>query len=115
MNEEINETSWPTFLREYSHRNHGRPTRLGVFGISNGVANDYWIHDGVPVVALDAYSKNGKTTVDIFFDNYTHSIDAAAKVVHVEDNGKDDGLDIMDAEGKTTVLRFESWKVESGN
>ncbi len=113
MNEEIEETRWPIFLREYSNRNQGRPTRLGVFGTSNGAANDYWIHDGVPVVALDAYSKNGNTTVDLFFHNYTHSIDGAAKVVHVEGDEKDDGLDISDAEGKTTVLRFESWKVES--
>ena len=113
MNEEIEETNWAGFLREFSNRNQGRATRLGVFEASNGVANDYWIHDGVPVVALDAYTKNGKTKVDLFFHNYTHSIDDAAKLVHIEDDGKDNGLDILDAGGNTTVLRFENWQVGS--
>ena len=110
MNEEINEMNWTAFMREYSKRNQGRATRLGIFEASTGATNDYWIHDGVPVVALDGYSKNGKFTVDLFFTGFTHSIDGAARIVRIAESGMDDGLDILDAQGRTTMLRFENWK-----
>jgi hypothetical protein len=109
MNEIIDKTDWVDFLRGYSARNQGRPTRLGVFEESDGVINDYWIEDGLPLIAVDAYPDDGETTVDILFDTYTHSIDGAAKLVSIEGDGKDQGLDILDSDGKTTVMRFENW------
>ena len=100
-------------MKEYSLRNEGRPTRLGVFETSAGVANDYWIEDGLPLVGLDAYLNKGRTRVDILFENYTHSIDNAAKLVEVDGDETDHGLDISDAEGNTTLLRFENWPAKS--
>jgi len=109
----INKTDWTAFMQEYGSRNEGRPTRLGVFEMSTGMANDYWIEDGLPLVGLDVYLNNGSTRVDILFENYTHSIDNAATLVEVDSDGADYGLDISDAEGNTTVMRFENWPVKS--
>ena len=114
MNEAINETNWPVFLREYSNRNQGRPTRFGVFEASDGSTNDYWIHDGVPLVAIDAYNKKGKIRVDLFFPHYTHPIDGVARIVDIGD-GADHGLDILDLEGRTAIQRFEDWATKKEN
>lgn len=113
MSEVINEMNWAAFLRDYSARNKGRPTRIGVFETSDGATNDYWIEDGLPLVALDAHHNNGKTSVDVFVGDYTHSIDVADKLVHIDDDEKDAGLDILDAHGNTTVIRFEDWPLKS--
>ena len=114
MNEIIDETQWHRFLREYSDRNQGRAIRLGVFETRHGgVTNDYWIEDGLPLVAIDVSPNNGKTRVDILFENYTHAIDGAATLVRINDDGADHGLDISDANGVTTILRFENWPITS--
>jgi hypothetical protein len=113
MNEIIDKTNWAEFLKSYTARNKGRPTRLGVFEETDDIMNDYWIEDGLPLVAIDAYPDNGNTNVEILFDKYTHAIDGAAKLVSIGGEGKDLGLDISDAEGKTTVLRFENWPLKN--
>lgn len=117
MNRVINETEWTEFLRGYSSRNECRPTRLGVFESSDGNANDFWIEDGLPLVALDTYSHKHKTRVDILFDNYVHQIDGVARIVDIdiEGEGTDHGLDICDMNGRTTLLRFEDWPIAKEN
>jgi hypothetical protein len=107
----IDRTKWPLFLREYGTQNKGRPTRLGVFETPNGVANDYWLEDGLPLVALDTYTNNGRTRIDIVFENYTHSIDGVTELTEIDREGMDHGLDISE-EGRTTVMRFEDWPIE---
>lgn len=109
MSETIDELQWVAFLREYTDRNKGRPTRLGVFEVSHGAAHDYWIEDGLPLVALDAHRRYGRSRVDVYVGDYTHSIEGANKLVHVSGDEKD-GLDILDSEGNTTVIRFENWQ-----
>ena len=113
MKEIIDKTDWADFLKNYSERNKGRPTRLGVFEPSGDIINDYWIEDDLPLVAVDTYPDNGDTNVEILFDKYTHAIDGAAKLVSVGAEGKDEGLDISDAKGKTTVMRFENWPLKN--
>jgi hypothetical protein len=113
MSEIIDQTKWPLFLQEYGAQNKGRPTRLGVFEMPDGIANDYWIEDGMPLVALDTYTQNGKTRVDIVFENFTHSIDGVTALAEVGDRGADSGLDIAEEAGRTTVMRFEDWPLRS--
>lgn len=115
MNAEINKTEWPEFLKSYGSRNAGRPTRLGVFETRDGVTDDYWLEDGLPLIGLDSAPKAGRTEVEIFLDNFTHSIADATKLVSVEDGGKEQGIDIAGADGKTTIMRFENWpsKIEN--
>jgi hypothetical protein len=112
MTEITDQTQWPLFLREYGTQHKGRPTRLGVFETPNGIANDYWIEDGLPLVALDTYTNNGKTRIDIVFDNYTHSIDGVTGLAEITREGAGEGLDISE-EGRTTVMRFEDWPIKN--
>lgn len=109
MTEIIDQKQWPLFLQQYGAQNKGRPTRLGVLEMPDGVTNDYWIEDGLPLVALDTYTSNGKTRVDIVLENFTHSIEGVTGLAEVGDRGEDPGLDITEEAGRTTVMRFENW------
>jgi hypothetical protein len=75
-----------------------------------GVVNDYWIEDGLPLVAVDAYGDAATARVDMIFEDYTHSIDGVARLDTIKE-GADEGLDIADECGTTTQLRFEGWLV----
>src|SRR5690348_4695716 len=109
MSRTIEQNEWSKFLREYSDRNHGRPTRLGVFQVEAGATNDYWIEDGLPLIAVDAYMNRGQVRIDLLFENFTHSIEGASNIVCLRNGDANDGLDISDSEGTTTQLRFEDW------
>jgi len=109
MNTLINEENWIPFLKEYSSRNENRPTRLGVFELSNGNANDFWLEDGMPLVAVDGYDDHGHVRIDLLFKDYAHPIENVTRIVDIESYGQDHGLDIADNGGRTTVLRFEDW------
>lgn len=115
MNAVIDKTEWRAFLESYGSRHAGRPTRLGVFETSDGVTHDYWLEDGLPLVGLDIELKAGKAEVEIFLESFTHAIADATSLVSVADEEKELGIDISDADGKTTVMRFENWpsKVEN--
>ena len=109
MNTVIDSKNWAEFLKGYSERNEDRPTRLGVFERHNGNADDFWIEDGLPLMGLDAYPNKGAMHVDIMLKNYTHTIDGVARIVDLAGDSVDEGLDIWDTQGRTTILRFEDW------
>ncbi len=100
------EFEWTRFLRFYGEQNHGRPTRLGIF--ENG--HDFWIEDGLPLSGIDFDAVNGQLTIQIMLgDAMTHTIpDVRAARVFFSTSEMNDGLDISDSAGKTTVLRFEN-------
>lgn len=92
------------FLQFYSEENSGRPTRLGVF--DNG--NDYWIEDGIPLGGID-FDKHGDSLEIMLGDDMTHTVKNVQNIkINFSLNGINDGLDITDAEGQTTILRFEN-------
>lgn len=98
---------WDAFLKYYSGENKGRKTRLGVFDRNGDVVEDYWIEDGLALLGIDA-DPNGKA-VEILLDGYSHIVaDARSLAAHYFQNGHEDGLDISDGKGTTTILRFES-------
>jgi hypothetical protein len=109
MSDIIDQSNWKSFLKKFAAVNEGKPTRLGFMEMHGDVANDYWIEEGLPLVGLDVYPSKGHFRVDIIFDNFTHSIDGATKLVEVGSDDVNYGLDILDAEGNTAVLRFEDW------
>jgi len=108
MTKTVDRTEWPAYLRDYSERNKGRPTRLGLLKMHEGVVNDYWLEDGLPLVALDVYEDHARARVDMVFDDYTHTIDGVARLDTIQDSAGE-GLDITDENGTTTQLRFEDW------
>jgi len=106
----IEKSDWKEFLQNFSRRHRGERTRLGVFEIRDGVVNDLWIEDGIPLVGIDVDTKEGRQSVDLVFEHYSHSIENVATILPIDD--QEGGLDIRDDEGKTTALRFEDYPVE---
>ena len=108
MSDKIDKPEWKEFLRNFSTRHKGERTRLGVFEIREGVVNDLWIEDGMPLAGVDVDTKSGRQTIGIVFEHFRHSIENASTIAEIAG-----GLDIQDTEGKTTALRFEDYAVES--
>lgn len=103
MNTTAKQHIWTNFLTFYGEQNAGRRTRLGVFEGEN----DYWLENGLPLAGLDIDTRGDSPTVEIMLENFTHTVkDARHLKIHFSLDGGDDGLDITNAEGKTTVLRF---------
>ena len=91
------------FLQFYGEQNTGRPTRLGVFD----QGNDYWLEDGLPLTGIDFDRR--KNAIQIMLNNeITHTISDVRKIqASFNFDEINDGLDITDAEQRTTILRFE--------
>lgn len=106
MNATTKRHNWTSFLKYYGEQNNGRSTRLGVF--ENG--NDFWIEDGLPLSGIDVDARENEPTVEIMLgEEFTHTIKNARYVkISFSSDEANDGLDITDAEGKTTILRFEN-------
>ena len=108
MSKTIERAEWPAYIRDFTDRNKGRPTRLGILKMHEGVVNDFWLEDGLPLVALDVYDDHAGARLDMVFNDYTHTIDGVARLDSIQDS-TGEGLDIADGEGTTTQLRFEDW------
>ena len=100
-------------LIAFGARNNLRPTRLEVIGPSKDVESDFWLEDGLLLsgIDLDLDGKCGPC-IEIMLQSHaqnhmTHSI-AAVKRVELETNqGIDESLEIEDASGTVTIMRFE--------
>ena len=103
-----------TDLIAFGNRNKMRPTRLEVLDPSRDVESDFWLEDGLLLSGIDL-DVDGKTGpyVEIMLrsqakNHMTHSV-AAVKRVSLETNeGVDESLEIEDAAGTVTIVRFEA-------
>ncbi|MDH3529109.1 MAG: hypothetical protein OEQ28_06060 [Acidobacteriota bacterium] len=106
------------FLRYFSDINEMRPTRMGVFENGPRAVTDYWLEDGLPLVGVDVDQHDAdKMSVIIMLSNkeesesshFSHVIKNVRMVkFNLSHDGLSDGLDILDFDGKTTVLSFEN-------
>ena len=79
------------------------------FEREGNVVTDYWIEDGLPLLGIDIEPADGLPAIEVLLEGYSHSIDAARSLhVHFSHDAEEDGLDITDDHGKTTILRFEN-------
>ena len=111
-------SDWAEFLKVFSEQNRSRPTRMGVFEGEPGQMRDYWLEDGLPLVGIDIDAHNeGAPTIEIMLGEegladsrrMTHVVKGARSAsIILSSSGEDDGLEIRDAEGTTTFLRFEN-------
>ncbi len=112
-------STWTDFLKLFGTQNHLRPTRLGVFVREGESLHDYWIEDGLPLLGI-ALEMNGESapTIEIMLGDksaaadghYTHAIKNVRQIkFELTLNAENDGLEIIDAEGKITVLRLENF------
>jgi hypothetical protein len=103
MNAATKQHNWTKFLKFYNEQNKGRQTRLGVFEGEN----DYWLENGLPFNGIDIDARGEMPSVEIMLENFTHTVKNARELnAHFSFEGGGDGLDIIDTEGKTTILRF---------
>ena len=101
--------AWTDFLKFYAEQNDGRLTRLGVFENEGGVVNDYWIEDGLPLTGISIEAHGHLPTVEIMLGNYTHTVKNARNLkINFGLEETESGFDITDAQGRTTILRFEN-------
>jgi len=114
MRQIINTASLKTDLIAFGVRNNLRATRLEVLGPAKDAESEFWLEDGLLLsgIGLDLDGKNGPN-IEIMLEaqaqnHMTHSI-AAVKRVELETNqGIDDSLEIEDAAGNVTIMRFEA-------
>lgn len=107
-------SNWQPFVKFYSDQNAGRLTRLGVFELNNDVVNDYWLEDGLPLIAIGVEPANGDNSVEIMVGDMTHEVEDAIKLTfHLTSSGYEDGLDILDRNNRVTILRFEKVREEA--
>ena len=94
MRHTIEPSSLKTDLIAFGERNNLRPTRLEVLGPAKDIESDFWLEE----IMLESQAQN----------HMTHSI-AAVKRVELETNqGIDKSLEIEDASGAVTIMRFEA-------
>jgi hypothetical protein len=119
MNATTKQHNWTAFLKLFSEQNNNRPTRLGVYKREFDTEIDYWIEDNLPLAGIDVDAPNdGAPTIEIMLGDaakpdshhLTHAVAEArfVKIVLSVAGSEADGLEIEDAAGKTTVLRFEN-------
>lgn len=91
-------------LSFFAKENLGRTTRLGIF---DG-ADDFWIESGQPLTAIVVDDRCELPSVELVLGDYTHTIcDAMDMKIMLSHAGDEDGLNITDSKGATTILRFE--------
>jgi hypothetical protein len=100
---------WTTFLKSYTEQNKERPARLGVFENQSDIFNDYWLEAGLPFNGIDVDTQGALPDIEILLGEFSHKIEGARTLkVHFSQDGDEDGIDISDMDGKTTILRFET-------
>ncbi|MGE3467533.1 MAG: DUF5335 family protein [Pyrinomonadaceae bacterium] len=95
-------------MKFYTEQNKERPTRLGVFKNDSAVVTDYWLEDGLPLVGIDIDTHGDMPAIQIMLREFQHTVKGVTHLrVHFTFDGDEDGLDITNSEGNTTILRFE--------
>jgi hypothetical protein len=116
VNQEEQQKRWGAYIVEFSRQNRMRPARLGQVK-AGAVMEDYWLEDGLPLAGISLETK-GKDApfVGIMLSGegrmsggLTHTVSRVKKLrLQITADEQDDGLEIEDTEGMTTILRFES-------
>jgi len=111
---------WGAYLQEFSRQNGARLTRLGVVR-PGALMDDLWLEDGLPLAGVDLNGEGAHAPlVQIMLGregmperSATHTVPRVRKVaVLLTADWHDEGLDIEDETGATTLLRFEPRSME---
>lgn len=109
--------NWDIFIEEFNKQNRMRLTRLGEIKATE-MLHEYWIEDDLPLAGVDLNTEGEDAPlIDIMLGGaeedvgrrMTHTVRRARKLrIQLTINRQEEGLEIEDAEGVTTILRFES-------
>jgi hypothetical protein len=110
MTDVIDQGAWVGYLAEFTKRNLSRPTQLEVFG-ENGAQKE---ERGLLFAGISVDRAQGKPNIEIMFskegkDHLTHIIlDVRGVTPKRAFDGRDEALEIIDGNGETSLLRFDS-------
>jgi Family of unknown function (DUF5335) len=112
MKEQIDRSVWINYFNEFTRRNQSRPTRLEIFrGL--GVQEE---ERGLPFAGISLERGNGSPSIEIMFSDgddvvsghLTHVIANVQEITPKRgSDGRDEALQIINAQGETSLLRFE--------
>jgi uncharacterized protein DUF5335 len=113
MKENIDPSVWINYFNEFTRRNQLRPTRLEIFGEPGAQEEER----GLPFagIALDTDSR-ALPSIEIMFGGHDamepcHLSHVIANVQEITPkrglDGRDEALEIISAQGETSLLRFE--------
>ena len=114
MSKEIKREQWATFFNTFSKLNQARPTRMEIFGELGAQEEERYLPlngisfedagEGAPKLEI---LLGGQTPSDS--RHLTHTVKGVQYVAaKVAEDGRTEALEIQDAEGTKTLLRFES-------
>ena len=114
MKSEEQKARWKSHVEEFNRQNKARPSRLGIITPGDRM-EDYWLEDGLPFAAIGLENGGSAPVIEIMLGaegdaerSVTHTVRGVKTLtLRLTDDGSDDGLDVADAEGTTTLLRFE--------
>ena len=112
MNENLDRSVWINYFNEFTRRNYSRPTQLEVFG-ENGAQR---AERGLSFAGISLERGNGSPAIEIMLGgverpltrHLTHVISDVKQITPKRGlDGRDEALEIVSAEGETSLLRFE--------
>lgn len=113
MKENIDRSVWINYFDEFSRRNYSRSTRLEVFGKNGAQVEEC----GLSFAGISLERGNGAPNIEIMLGDYDPVAPGhlTRVIVNVQDirpkrglDGSDEALAIVDAQGETSLLRFEA-------
>jgi hypothetical protein len=113
--EEQKKAGLGVYLQEFDLQHRARPTRLGEIKAGE-TDEEFWLEDGLPLAGISLETKGENAPlVQIMLGgmgeterSMTHAVAGVRNVrLQLTPGGEDDGLEIEDLQGKTTILRFE--------
>ncbi|HSB27681.1 MAG TPA: hypothetical protein VLE19_07495 [Pyrinomonadaceae bacterium] len=109
--------SWKTDLDGFGKRNKLRPTRIEVLDRADGVESDFWLEDGLLLSGIDIEEDRTRgLSVDIMLqttaagdrNHLTHRVAGVTRLNLAKPAEHGERLEIEDAAGTVTIVRFES-------
>lgn len=95
-------------MQFYTDLNSGRPTRLGVFERNGDSVADYWLQSGGAFQGIDIDTSGGQMSIQIMVGEMEHVVNDPQQLKFLLSRSREeDGFDITESNGRTTVLRFE--------
>jgi hypothetical protein len=110
MNEKLDHVVWAKYFNEFTKRNQSRPTRLEVFGEIGAQEEER----GLPFTGISIEQHHGTPRIEIMLGDVSGSRHLTHVISNVHQitpklglDGRDEALEIIGAEGETSLLRFE--------
>lgn len=113
----LDRSVWVNYFDEFTRRNQSRPTKLEVFGEAGAQQEE----QGMPFNGITIEQKEGNPRVEIMLGDVsgirhlTHVISNVHQITpKLGLDGRDEALEIVSAEGETSLLRFEPQTMIAG-